>query len=607
MSIDLVAPQLAVRDGVLEPVAGPQADGVWTGWAESFEVAAVNKTADGWPAEHLFDATALLQRAWRLTDGDSIQDVKLATTAVRIVSAVAHPGSLEFVVEYMVPDTRNGRTIPESLHITLAQLPADPLIGRVSDDRIGYFETGFVQLGLDPVDGEWNKLVRMVNRWRLEPAEPACRTACLPVKPISYHIDPSVPTRWRAAAAAAVERWNGPFAAAGWRDAIRAVLPGDPDWPADYSAGDARYASISWGPYLSHGGALAIGPHLTDLRTGETLDADIVIDSGWLNIYLSRDAPAARPDTIATGAAPADGSAPPEAAYEPAMLRAHLLEAGLIGWGEPIPDEFISMALTSVLMHEVGHTLGLRHNFRGSAYFTMEQLGDTEWLNSTEVHGTAAGALSASIMDYVPLNLHADTTRRGIFYSLNPGKYDHRAIQYGYARLPGEVTGEQHPALVELAGRMSEEGLYFSTDEDMPGGYDPYVATYDQSAEPLEYFEDSLELITALWPTLMNRTAVPGKSWHEYASTVRTVLAKISTAGAQVAKYVGGRALLHQHAGDLDPTGKQVEPVNAVPLRTQLAAYALCMRTMTDSSWLPPEEAARFMGKLKTANFCTAE
>lgn len=112
---------------------------------------------------------------------------------------------------------------------------------------------------------------------------------------------------------------------------------------------------------------------------------------------------------------------------DPGLLRASLIANGQITFDEPIPDEFINMALTSVLMHEVGHTLGLRHNFRGSTYFTMEELGDVEFINSTAIHGTAAGAITSSIMDYVPLNLHADASKRGVYYSLNPGKYDHLA------------------------------------------------------------------------------------------------------------------------------------------------------------------------------------
>ena len=93
------------------------------------------------------------------------------------------------------------------------------------------------------------------------------------IRPEGFPVAVQVPPRWRGAAKLAVDKWNGPFAHAGYKQAIRGVLPTDPDWPEDYEAGDRRFASISWGPLLSHSGALAIGPHITDPRTGETLDA----------------------------------------------------------------------------------------------------------------------------------------------------------------------------------------------------------------------------------------------------------------------------------------------------------------------------------------------
>ena len=280
-SLDLIVPQLAVRAGIAEPVPQPLADGIWTGWMEAIDVEAVNVTCDdGAPQSHLLDVTSLLQRTFLLS---STSLLARATTPVRIVSAKAFPLNLEFVVEFMTTD-RRGNPEPVSQHISLIKLPTEPLAGRVSDDRVGYFETNFVQLGLNPETGVWNEYVKLCNRWRLEKQDPSCESACLPKKQILYHIDPSIPERWRGAAKKAVDNWNGPFAVAGFRDAIRGVLPSDPDWPEDYEAGDQRYASISWGPLLSHSGALAIGPHVTDPRTGETLDADIVIDSGWLNI-----------------------------------------------------------------------------------------------------------------------------------------------------------------------------------------------------------------------------------------------------------------------------------------------------------------------------------
>ena len=263
-------------------------------------------------------------------------------------------------------------------------------------------------------------------------------------------------------------------------------------------------------------------------------------------------------------------------------------------------DEFINMALTSVLMHEVGHTLGLRHNFRGSTYFTMEELGNTDWINSTEVHGTAAGAITSSIMDYVPLNLHANATQRGVYYSLNPGKYDHLAIKYGYMDVAGEVSGERHPGLEALAaslpagtatfpgGSPPGKPLFFATDEDSDAT-DPFVDTYDQSLHPLDYYSDTLQLVGELMPSLANRTTPMGSSWYSYASEVRSLVAKVQTTGVKAAKYVGGRARYHSHRGD------GVSPITAVPINEQLTAFAMCLRAITDASFLPPGAVANYM------------
>lgn len=316
-----------------------------------------------------------------------------------------------------------------------------------------------------------------------------------------------------------------------------------------------------------------------------------MIDSGWMNIYLNRDALTARP---------LDGSAP-SPIESPQLLRAALLAGGTISFGDAIPQQFIEQALTSVLMHEVGHTLGLRHNFRGSSYFTMQELRNASYLNSTQLHGTANGALSASIMDYVPLNVHAEpvaSATGGIFYSLNPGKYDHLAIEYGYKHLADEVSGVKHTALTELAKSLArpnstwhDRPLVFATDEDSAGTVDPYLDTYDQSAEPIDYFNDTLQLWRRMQPRLLNRTTAADQTFFEFAALVRTGLAKVSTAGIKLAKYIGGRVQRHAHRGD------GIQPVGTVPMAKQLRAYALILQTLLDTSFLPDPDVAHFLAQ----------
>ena len=210
-ALDLGKPQLAVRASATEPVRGAQADGIWEGWGQTLPVAAVN-SSDTFPPQplmHLVDVTRLLTTEF-LTSvvPGGVGLLARKTTPVRIVSAKAFPLNNEFEIEFMSKDS-NGAVVGTSVHLTILALPKTPLLGRVSDDRVGYFETSFVQLGLDDASGQWNKLVKLCNRWRLEKRDPQCERDCEPRRPITYHVDPSVPPRWRQAVKKAVENWRG--------------------------------------------------------------------------------------------------------------------------------------------------------------------------------------------------------------------------------------------------------------------------------------------------------------------------------------------------------------------------------------------------------------
>jgi hypothetical protein len=207
----------------------------------------------------------------------------------RLVSARAFPGNAEVAVQ----------TSTVEIRLSLAKLPPIETapIARVADDRVGYWNLHFTEVG-SAATGELsrrttNRQVDVIQRWRLEPLDPtvdvvaevvAGRTI-VPAKPITYHIDPSVPERWRAAMRRGVEAWRPAFEQAGWRDAIRAIAPGDADWPADYSAGDMRFASISWA--ISTERVYAVGPHTFDPRSGEILDADIMFAHSWVDAWIS--------------------------------------------------------------------------------------------------------------------------------------------------------------------------------------------------------------------------------------------------------------------------------------------------------------------------------
>ncbi|MBC8515510.1 zinc-dependent metalloprotease [bacterium] len=405
-------------------------------------------------------------------DGFGGLNIRADRDLSRIVSTKAYPENLEFDFEFSVGSRLMG------VHLSLARLPEVPMTPRVSDQRVGYFTTEYLDMGVETTDGA---LERMANRWRLEKADPDADISA-PIKPITYYVDPSVPPRWRPYVKEGIELWNKAFEAAGWIGAVRAVLPTDEDWPEDYDAGDIRYSSVSWAPSLRS--TFAIGPSNVDPRTGEILNADIVFTASWIRAwtedYELEGSPMMNlPDayemlaspTIAQGDRPAflEGLSPELvqrycALLDPIaggdlsahLLRSVLINDGLMLPGEEIPEEFVAQGLVEVTMHEVGHTLGLRHNFKSSSEIPWESLNDTEY---TQEHG-----LISSVMDYASANISSDRGNQGDYYSRVVGDYDVWNIQYGYTDLSDEVEGEQHSFLAELAGRSAELGHAFGTD-----------------------------------------------------------------------------------------------------------------------------------------------
>jgi hypothetical protein len=197
------------------------------------------------------------------------------------------PRNLDFVLE--VSDPASG--VDARLFISLALLPATIMTGRQADHRIGYFATPFTALGIKDFTndtthitaGQVDRKLNLINRWRLE-KDPACTAVlCEPIKPILFHVDPSVPAKWRSYVKIGIELWQPAFEAIGFKNTPRAVLPTDPDFPTDYHPGDIRYASISFS--VSRDMTYSVGPSVADPRSGEILDADISFAHEWVAAF----------------------------------------------------------------------------------------------------------------------------------------------------------------------------------------------------------------------------------------------------------------------------------------------------------------------------------
>ena len=350
---------------------------------------------------------------------------------------------------------------------------------RLADDRVGYFVSAIKDFSRDTAESFF---VRYVNRWRLEKKNPGAALS-EPVQPITYYIDRTVPLEWRPYVRAGILEWNRAFEDAGFRDAIRVLdAPDDSAW----SAADARYSTVRW--TATNGAVYAIGPTNVDPRTGEILNADILISAGWIQRWRGQSG-----QYVAPLAAVAGGAAGRLARARPGRRRAPLpLRRGdgprAARWRArssprearslPAPSRrapYVGQALKALVMHEVGHTLGLRHNFRGSAGASAAQLANSGW--------TASHGFGVSVMDYSPPALALDPARQGDYYAPTIGSYDRWAITYGYADVVtsarlrttpkggGPEAGAWTPdievnGLRAIASQAADPAHLYGTDED---------------------------------------------------------------------------------------------------------------------------------------------
>ncbi len=445
----------------------------------------------------------------------------------------------------------------------LAPLP-EPMRPRYADDRVGTFTTAVADYGDDASPSPRRFFV---NRWRLEkqhPEEPLSD----PKQPIVFWIDRNVPVAYRQTVAEGVLAWNAAFARIGISNAL--VVRIQPD-DADFDTLDSRHASIRW--YLGADAGYAIGPSHTDPRTGEILDADIAIPDTFTRGARSLigealpQAPKAFADARDAGAAASarcDYAA--EAVGEAAFAMGLLDARGDVPADSVEAERFVRDYLRSVVTHEVGHALGLRHNFRASTIHSEAELQDAAF---TRTHG-----VSGSVMDYTPFNIAARGERQGEYVMSGLGPYDFWAIEYAYRPLDAASPEAERPLLARLAARGGEPELAFATDEDAsagPDGMDPDINRFDLGSDPLAYLKKRFALSRELWQRLQSRPMRADESYLVLRRNVERGFNEIGHAAPLIAKYVGGVHIGRSHAG-YNAQGLPVSLMSGAALYTNIDA-----------------------------------
>lgn len=457
-----------------------------------------------------------------------------------------YPMNTEIKVVQTYDRKMGNPTATFEMNCSFVLLPKDPMTPRYADSRVGYFTESYTDFDRHPQKVERTS---MISRWRLEPkpedVEKYKRGELVePAKPIVFYIDPNTPKEWVPYLIQGVNDWQVAFEQAGFKNAIYALEAPTPEEDPTWSIEDARYSAIVYKPSSTPN---ASGPHVSDPRTGEILESHInwyhnvmSLLSKWYFIQCSPSDPAARKMTIDT--------------------------------------ELMGELVRFVSSHEVGHTLGLRHNFIGSAIYNPDDLRNPEFLKE---HGHAT-----SIMDYARFNYVAqpedNIPRNLLFPKIN--YYDKWAIEWGYRRFPDiDDPVKELPMLNKwIVEKTQDPRLLFGTENSMN---DPRLQSEDLSNNHMVSNEYGVKNLKFIMDHLVEWTSEPGKGYTNLKDYYKEVLSQYKRYMNHVIKWVGG---VYEENKTIEQPGAIYTHVEKS--KQKEAMEFLKRNLLTPQEWLFPEE-----------------
>ena len=436
--------------------------------------------------------------------------------------------------------TPDPRSMFFSFVYSFRALPTQPAAIRHADPRLGHFMESYSNLGDDL---KANPRVHLVARWRLEKKDPAAALS-EPVQPIVYWMDKNIPAKYRDSVKAGILEWNKAFEKIGFKDAIQAKQqPDDADWDNM----DSTHASVRW--FTGSDVGFAIGPSQRDPRTGEILDADIgmsdVFGRGTRRFATDDVRPGGHGHDHHehagwTGARSSLALTEQQCTYLADQANEFGFALDLLALRDgmdlngPEAEALAQAVVKDVMMHEVGHTLGFKHNFRSSTTVTQAQLKDKAY--------TEANGISNSVMDYNAYNLPLVGEPKASLTNTTLGAYDYWAVEYAYKQIPAEQEAAE---LARIAARSTEPQLAYGDDFDQGvggpfDGFDPRSNQRDLGDDPLAYAKKRLKLSQELWERVQARKPQAGEDPFRARRSVADAFRQLGMTANNVSKYVGG-------------------------------------------------------------------
>ena len=450
-------------------------------------------------------------------DEESFRWGQISPTKSKIERIINYPKNTDIEVELVIEsqpsfnyeeeDAADPRNISIKMRYSFIGMPKNNFVPRMADQSIGYFSEKITDLSTDDA----TPYLDLIHKWDLQKKDPELAIS-EPIKPILFWLENTTPLKFRDYITEGLLAWNEAFLKAGIKNAIEVkIQPDDADW----DAGDIRYNVLRWtsSPNAPFGG---YGPSFVNPRTGEIIGADIMLEWVYATNRLTIN------DIFNSSHGSTDCS-----------IGSLMQEANMMSYLTSLDEddpEILKQSIIRLTLHEVGHTLGLNHNFKASFLH-----------NSKDVHNkelTQKVGLTGSVMEYPAVNIAPLGVEQGDYYDTRTGPYDLWAIEFGYTP---QLTAEERTAL--LSKSKLHEHMFANDSEDMrsPGkGIDPRAMINDLSSEPIIYAEQRIKLVNDTISKLPSLLSGKASSWEEYRNAYKILLRETSRSLDTVSRYIGG-------------------------------------------------------------------